>query len=214
MDATIAPLTIHPLPPERLPDFLAFFDGPAFADNPKWGSCYCQYLYVDHSKENWHQRSLDENRSAACSKIGCGEMQGYLAYQDGKVIGWCSAAPRPLMTAFDDQPEVDATHIGQIGCFVVAKAFRRQGLASALLQAACAGLQAQGMRRIQATPRAEAGDDGAATDGAATDGSAHFGPLSMYLAAGFQVMRPDSDGLLIVERHLPVNEQATALTPE
>lgn len=39
-----APPEIRPLTPERRADFLAFFEGEAFADNPAWASCYC-YFY-------------------------------------------------------------------------------------------------------------------------------------------------------------------------
>jgi hypothetical protein len=35
--------------PDTLPLFLRFFDGDAFADNPKWSSCYCQCYYEDHT---------------------------------------------------------------------------------------------------------------------------------------------------------------------
>jgi hypothetical protein len=44
------PVQVQPVSPELLPDFLAFFDGEAFADNPKWGFCYCQFSYFDHAK--------------------------------------------------------------------------------------------------------------------------------------------------------------------
>lgn len=94
MTDTSHTLQIHPLTPERLPDFLHYFDGAAFADNPKWRSCYCQFLYVDHSKVTWMARSGEENRAAACDRICSGRMQGYLAYRDGHVVGWCNAAPR------------------------------------------------------------------------------------------------------------------------
>lgn len=35
------PIEIRPRTTERLADFLSFFDGEDFADNPKWGFCYC-----------------------------------------------------------------------------------------------------------------------------------------------------------------------------
>ena len=67
-----APLTIRQLSPDLQADFLRYFEGAAFADNPKWNSCYCQFLYVDHSKVTWSARSAEENRSSACERIKCG----------------------------------------------------------------------------------------------------------------------------------------------
>ena len=62
-------LTIRRLTPDLAQDFLQYFEGAAFADNPKWKSCYCQFLYVDHSKVNWSTRTAEENRAAACDRI-------------------------------------------------------------------------------------------------------------------------------------------------
>ena len=39
------PIDVVPLSPARLDDFMAFFEGEAFSDNPKWSSCYCQCFY-------------------------------------------------------------------------------------------------------------------------------------------------------------------------
>lgn len=183
---------IRKLSPELMPDFLSFFEGEAFADNPKWAFCFCQFLYVDHSKVTWNARTAEENRAAACDRICTDRMQGYLAYRDGKAIGWCNAAPRTMMEAFADEPDPDASRIGQITCFVVAKPHRRSGVATSLLHAACEGLKAQGLTIAEASPPAEASDDA----------ENHYGPLSMYFAAGFHVHRSDDDGTVHVRRSL------------
>ena len=75
-------ITIRKLSPELQQDFLRFFDGAAFSDNPKWSSCYCQCFYEDHSVVKWSERTAPQNRSLACERIQCSEMQGYLAYSD------------------------------------------------------------------------------------------------------------------------------------
>jgi GNAT superfamily N-acetyltransferase len=189
---TELPVEIRKLCPELLQDFLQFFDGEAFADNPKWGFCFCQFLYVDHAKVNWAARTLQENRAAACDRIRANRMEGYIAYRDGKPIGWCNAAPRTMMDAFADEPDPDASRIGEITCFVVAKSHRRSGVATSLLEAACAGLKAQGLAIAEALPLAEASGDA----------QNHHGPLSMYLAAGFLVHRTDGEGRVYVRRNL------------
>lgn len=188
------PIEICELTPALLPDFLAFFEGDAFADNPRWGSCFCQFLYVDHAKVDWAARTGQQNRAAACDRIGAGRMQGLLAYRDGKPVGWCNAAARVLMDGFADEPDADAGSLGQITCFVVAKAHRRTGVATALLDAACAMLERRGLRIAEASPLGEADADG--------DAKAHHGPLGMFLAAGFTVHRTDGEGRVWVRRRL------------
>lgn len=183
---------IRPLDAYTLPDFLRFFDHDAFADNPRWAFCYCQFLYVDHNLVDWTARSLDENRAAACDRVGAERMQGQLAYLDGKVVAWCSAAPRPMMHSFDDEPVDDAGSIGMIGCFVVAKPYRRRGLARALLRAACATFAAQGLMYAQALAQRTA----------ASEAENHFGPLAMYLSEGFSVLGEADDGEVVLRKSL------------
>ncbi len=189
---THAPLTIRPLSPELHDDFLRFFEGEAFADNPRWATCYCQYPHVDHSRVAWHDRTGEENRAAACGRIESGRMQGLLAYRGHEVVGWCNCAPRILLEAFASEPDPDADRLGHIACFVVAKAHRRAGVARALLGAACEMLRREGVEIVEACP----------SRSAATDAENHFGPLSLYLSAGFGVHREEDDGRVIVRRRL------------
>lgn len=182
----------YPLSAERLPDFLRFFDGDAFSDNPRWSSCYCQCFHEDHSRVAWSERTAAQNRALACERVATAQMQGYLAYVGGSVAGWCNAAPRHLLRALDDEPTPDAELVGAIICFLVAPRFRGQGVSSSLLAAACEGLRSQGLRIAEANPRPDA------TSAAEN----HFGPLRMYLAAGFDVHRRDSDGSVYVRKQL------------
>src|SRR5258706_43278 len=125
-------LEISPLSPDRLADFMGFFEGEAFSDNPDWSSCYCQCFYEDHMKIRWADRTAVENRECALRRIAQGEMRGLLAYRKGRVIGWCNAAPRALLHALDAEPVAHPERIGTILCFVVAPGARRSGVATAL----------------------------------------------------------------------------------
>ncbi len=185
-------IQIKPLSDALLPDFLRFFDGTAFADNPKWSSCYCQCFYEDHSVVKWAERTAPQNRAMACDRINQGLMQGYLAYVDETPVGWCNAAPRRLLHALDDEPSDGADSMGTIICFLVEPTHRGQGIARRLLDAACYGLRAQGMTVAEANPRT-------GTQSAAAN---HFGPLNMYLTAGFSIHREDDDGSVFVRRTL------------
>ena len=183
---------VRALTPALRPDFLTFFDGTAFSDNPKWSSCYCQCFYEDHRVVKWSARTAPENRARACERIDGALMQGYLAYLDGAPVGWCSAAPRTLLHALDDEPIPDAEQVGTIICFLVEPSHRGRGVARQLLEAACDGLRQQGLRVAEGHPRTQ-------SDSAAAN---HFGPLSLYLSAGFSVYREDGDGSVTVRRAL------------
>lgn len=183
----------HPLTPERLPDYLDFFDHRAFTDNPKWASCYCYYPVHDPQVIRWHDRTAVENRASVAQCVHAGHTSGVLAYQDGQVVGWCHAGPWAMYPMLRDEAQPpDAATLGVVFCFVVAPALRGQGVGRALLAAACDHLKAQGMTAVQAKPLRVA-------DTAAAN---HLGPLSMYLSAGFQEVGETPDGDVFVRRAL------------
>jgi hypothetical protein len=122
-------IEIRSLCPELKHDFLRFFDGTAFSDNPNWSSCYCQCFYENHAFVKWYERTGTQNRGLACERIENQSMQGYLAYIDGTPVGWCNAAPRNLLHALDDEPVSDAQDVGTILCFLVEPSHRGRGVA-------------------------------------------------------------------------------------
>ncbi|CAN5117243.1 hypothetical protein BH11PSE10_BH11PSE10_09070 [soil metagenome] len=190
-----AAITVQALSPASLPLFLQFFDGKdTFADNPRWSFCYCQCFYEDHKVVKWTERTSEQNRALACCRTEAAEMQGYVASdaETGQPVGWCGAAPRRLLHALDDEPVPDEATVGFIVCFLVTPQRRGEGIARALLDAACEGLRQQGMTIAEGNPRPQA----------KTAAENHFGPLALYLSAGFAVHREDEDGSVFVRRAL------------
>jgi ribosomal protein S18 acetylase RimI-like enzyme len=123
-----------------------------------------------------------------------GRMRGHLAYLDGKPAGWCQAAPRLLIPNIAGDPDLavdDASDVGSIACFVVARPYRGLGLARHLLDAACASFRAQGLRVAEAYPRT-------ATQG---DAANYHGPLNLHLSMGFST-HAESEKVLVVRRDL------------
>ena len=185
-------IDVRALSEANLDDYLRFFDDKAFTDNPRWAFCYCYFPYHDPDKIDWPKRSGAENRAAISTCVRAGTAQGYLAYAGAEVVGWCNAAPRKLYPMLNDPPEPDAETTGSICCFIVAPAHRRKGVAKSLLAAACAGLASSGMRAVEARPVKDA-------KGPAAN---HHGPLSLYLAEGFAIVREDDDGSVLVRKSL------------
>lgn len=180
---------VHPLTPEREADFLAYFDRDAFTDNPGWGGCYCFFYRFDGGQEAWRGRGWEANRAAQSAAIASGEASGFLAYAGGYVVGWCHAAPRGDLPLLDAGPtDHGADRVASVVCFNVKPAHRGQRVARTLLDAASTGMAARGFSVIEAYPLEHPRDSG----------QAYHGPLSMYLAAGFE--RVGESGHFVVVR--------------
>ncbi len=189
----IAPV-VHRLSPARRDDFLAFFDhehGTAFADNPRWATCYCHYHEVAPAID-WGALDGPANRAAMRARIDTGEMEGYLAFDANAVVGWLNAQPRHKLPHCFARIGVAPTTIdiaqheaAVIVCFVIAPAHRHRGVARALLEAALADLAARGVKLVDAFPLA--------ADGDGSDAPQYHGPLSLYRAAGFVAIGSDGD---------------------
>ena len=178
---------IERLTPQRGEDFLRFFDheqGPAFADNPEWATCYCHFYEVPPALK-WSDFDGPANRVAMTARIAAAEMEGYLAYSGDVVVGWMNAQPYSKLRhacarmRIAEPPLTVAPHeAAAIVCFVVAPAHRRQGVARALLAAGLASLAARGLASVDAFPWNTGPEDNKATD--------HYhGTLSMVTDAGF-----------------------------
>ena len=180
-------LVVKELTPSLRDDFLLFFDSVAFADNPDWSDCYCSlYHFANKGKA--------ESRRQASSHIEEERIHGFLAYDNGKPVGWCNVANRNsypslhwLMGPGPDKSE----RVGAIVCFVTAASHRNQGVASHLLDAACRKFSQKGLEFAEAYPVKES-----------TSSAYNFpGPLSMYLKNGFTQHR-DADWYLVVRKRL------------
>jgi ribosomal protein S18 acetylase RimI-like enzyme len=198
----ISGIVITPLRPEQSGDFLRFFDherGVAFADNPQWAKCYCHYYQVPKSIR-WASLSAPQNRTAMQARIEVGEMEGFLAYDGGEVVGWVNAQPRHKLPHCFARLGISPTPLAcalfeaaAIVCFVIAPTQRRRGIARALLRGAIDSLAARGFKLVDAFPF-KSGDSELAAD--------HYhGPLSIFLDAGFSVLSEHKD-LTVVRKVL------------
>ena len=185
--APMSQILVKELSPSLRDDFLYFFDNVAFADNPDWADCYC-------SAYHFHNRGKAETRREASDQVDEGRIHGFLAYDNGKPVGWCNAANRYsypgvqwLMGPGPDKGE----KVGSIVCFVVASSHRNKGVASHLLNAACEKFSQQGLEYAEAYPVRKP-----------SSAAYNFpGPLSMYLKNGFNTYR-DVDWYLVVRKKL------------
>jgi len=126
-------ITIKPLSPDLIDDYLHFFDNQVFTENPDWSKCYCYFFHFVGTDEQWNKK---DNRAAAIKIISEGKMKGYLAYSNNKPVGWCNVNARINYQAIKNIYQIEAdpgAKICSIVCFLISLEFRRKGIAKALL---------------------------------------------------------------------------------
>lgn len=183
-------LEIRELEPALLDDYLGFFDRDAFADFPWWSACYCRFWDDPSDPEGESGPDRRERyRALVSGLVRSGRQQGVLAYREGRVVGWCNAKARTAYTMprrISQTPSADASTIGSTVCFIVAKDQRTQGIASALLAAACEKFRREGLVIAEGYPTTMA-PSGPYADQIPWSAHHHTGPLEMYLKAGYAV---------------------------
>lgn len=195
-------LVVAPLTPGRRDDFLCFFDhehGSAFVDNPAWAKCYCHYYHVPKAIA-WESLDAGANRIAMTARIDVGEMEGFLAYAGDEVVGWLNAQPYPKLRHACARlgiapPELDVRpeQAAAVVCFVIAPAWRRRGVARALLAAALAAFAARGILVVDAFPFN--------ASSSSTPSDHYHGPRALFDATGFSPLRVDGE-VTVMRRRL------------
>lgn len=190
----MAAIEVHRLHGDRLADFLRFFDHIAFADNDEWQGCYCHFHYHDPANGEWRCRSAQANREAMVALIREGRADGLLAYEGDEVVGWCNTAPRELFPVLRRLPG-SSEGTALVPCFLTAPGRRRQGIARQLLRASCETLERRGYQRLLGKP----------VRGVTSAADNAFGPLAVFIEAGFSVLFEDEKGNVYVEKKLKPN---------
>jgi len=173
-------VTVRPISPDQHDAVMHYFDMVAYADNPNWSKCYCAERLV----EDYESRTKEQNRAFRSQLIQSAKANGLVAYRLGRVVGWCHAAPKTELLHIEGAND---PAVGAIVCFVVAPDQRRQGVATALLEAAVEHLRKRGMREAEAYPWL------GEIDPSRWAQSMYVGPLSMYVKAGFAIAEQHED---------------------
>jgi GNAT superfamily N-acetyltransferase len=140
----------------------------------------------------WGHGDGSKNRAGMAKLVAKGPPPGLIAYVDGEPAAWCSLGPRedflrlersPTLGAVDDKP------VWSIVCFYIHGDYKRQGLGSALLDAAVAYARDQGATLVEGYPVKPGNVD------------PFTGFESMFTEAGFRMVRPGKgNGRSIVRR--------------
>lgn len=197
-------IEVRKLTSELLEDYMNFFDHVAFSDHKEWSCCYCVHFHWnDQMEEEYKEYEASGgnsfNRDHAVKFVKDGTIQGYVAYLDGTVVGWCNANNKLYYggLAKEKWPEIwdekaDSTEkVKSAVCFTIAPDMRNKGIATALLNKVCQDAKTEGFDYVEAYPYKDNADQYAN----------HHGPFALYNKLGF-MMNKDLGSRVVVRKYL------------
>jgi hypothetical protein len=125
-------LTVYPLTIERWEDFMSLF-GPRGA----CAECWCMYWKL--KRKDFELLKGDGTRQLMRGLVESGAIPGLLAYDNGKVVGWCAIARREDYVTLERSRvlrRVDEQPVWSIVCFYVKVDDRKKGITTGLIKAA------------------------------------------------------------------------------
>ena len=192
-------LSIKPLSPDLAEDYVQFFDVTPHDDRTNKAElpCYCITWRSDDSyvSDNRHWfPTREERREHAIEYVKTGCLQGYLAYCDGKVVGWCNATAdcqggvNYLRSYWPIEEYCEDIKIKSVFCFVIAPEVQRKGVATKLLARVCQDAADDGYDFVEGYVNTKYVDD-------------HFGPPALYEKCGFTKVS-EKDGKAVMRKGL------------
>ena len=194
-------IEIRKLTPDLADDYARFFDETPHNNSGGKDKCYCVTFCRDgvyrSGGKHWYP-SPEERRLHGIRRVKDGDIQGYLAYCDGEIVGWCNANAKADCREVMDHMRsvgipVEECGAGEKGkfvfCFAIAPKMQGMGIATRLLEHICQDAAGDGFDFVEAQTQAEFVNDG------------FRGPLAMYEKCGFGI-RAERDGKIVVRKSL------------
>ena len=161
----IMSIEIRKLTPEDAKAYVHFFDTTPHDDHVPDHICYCvNWSGVDH--RGLSEPNREQRRAMAAEYVKNGALQGYLALDNGKIIGWCNANDKEncahcagLLYAFPELQKATSApgeRVKAVYCFMVAEEYHRRGIARRLLRAVCEDAERDGYDYVEAYPQKDA----------------------------------------------------------
>jgi GNAT superfamily N-acetyltransferase len=179
-------IEIRKLTPDLSDDYVHFFDITPHGDKIDEHRCYC-VCWCNDDYEGKDFSSAEKRRDYAVKYIKNNNIQGYLAYYDGKVVGWCNANTksdclkccswRMFMGSVPTEELSSGIKVKSIFCFTVSPDMKRKGISTKLLERVCQDAVQEGFDFVEAYPNKvfdSEGDD-------------FMGPIELFKRNGFTV---------------------------
>lgn len=198
-------IEIKRLTPDLAEDYVRFFDETPHDDNVEDNKCYCVcWCGADHRVETDFS-TVAKRRELAARYVRDGVIQGYLAYREGRAVGWCNANTRSdcihsvswlrLMQSLDIE-DMNAK-VKSIFCYVVALEMRKKGVATRLLERVLSDAEKDGFEYVEAYPKKE-------FVSAARD---FMGPVDMYINSGFSLAKEFGKDRVVARKKINAAEE-------
>ncbi|MBM7454004.1 GNAT superfamily N-acetyltransferase [Acholeplasma morum] len=189
-------IQIRKLTPDLAEDYVRFFDTTPHDKHIDEHKCYC-VCWCNDDYEGKDYSTVEKRRKYALQYINGDNIQGYLAYNSDKVIGWCNANTKldcvkcASWRMFMDhvpleKPDTDIK-VKSIFCFVIAPEMKRKGIATLLLEHVCKDAAKDGFDFVEVYPYKES----------SYHSSDFGGYCEMYKNSGFQVILDTEKGLVM-----------------
>lgn len=163
-----------------------------FGTNGACGGCWCMHWRVLASGPAWQGIKGARNRRSLQRLVASGQARGVLAFAGDQPVGWCALGryrdfPRLARARTLKRPDRERREATtwSIVCFVVARAWRRRGVAKVLVAGAVAHAFACGAEEVEAYPILPR------KPGEVPDVFAFTGLPSLFEDAGFARVNPD-----------------------
>lgn len=182
-------IEIRRLGPDLAEEYVRFFDATPHSERPDNDECKCYCVWWckdDHDVGNIDfLLSKEQRRDYAMRSVRNGNIQGYLAYCDEKVVGWCNANTkadclrcycwRRFMGSVPTEGPSSDIRVKSIFCFAIAPEMKRKGIARALLERVCQDAALEGFDVAEAYPN----------QGFIDDAEDFMGPIELFRKSGF-----------------------------
>ncbi|MCL1917853.1 MAG: GNAT family N-acetyltransferase [Peptococcaceae bacterium] len=196
-------LDIRRLSPQLANDYMYYFKNDAFSDHRDWAGCFCLHFHLDKKLaasyeafcKTAHQDDLSFSLHYAEQYVKNGIIQGYLAYFNNRVVGWCNANDKQEYAALKSNVDPGLwtddgdKKVKSVVCFSVAPDMRGRGISTTLLECVCSDALIEGYDFIEGYPLA----------GECDMYAAHHGTVALFEKCGF-TLHKQSDGNCIMRK--------------
>lgn len=144
------------------------------------GWCHCVAWWID-SWDGWGERTAEQNHQFRDDLLAQNHYDGYLLYDGDQPIAWSQVGSRDRLTKLVNQMQLEPkSAVWAMTCFLVAPAYRRQGIAQQMLAMILDDLRNKGIQTVEAYPKR--GEHLDALD-------MWNGPEKMFVSAGFEFVK-------------------------
>jgi GNAT superfamily N-acetyltransferase len=197
-------IVIKKLSPELIEDYVEFFDKTPHSERPDDNDCKCYCVWWcndDHDIENIEfLLSPEKRRNYSKDMIRANNIQGYLAYYNNEVVGWCNANTKldclgcycwkRFMGSMPIGDTEQQNKVKSIFCFAITPKMKRKGIAKLLLESVCKDALHDGFDYVEAYPnKIFVGD--------AED---FMGPIELYKKYDFSIYHETREKLMVRKR--------------